>query len=182
MYQCALCWCSWQKANQEFLSLCVLQTRLTKRFPTMHQVTWQPLTVALVPASRPSICGSFSESSSTTQRTTSPASNGSTAARASSRSKTLPRWPSSGVAGKTGLPWTMTSWAVLSASTTRRVSSRRPRCPSALSISSARLTYRPDFLYRGRFDILEGNLTLVIPRSLVLCCWCWWSKRWAELS
>ena len=86
-----------------------------------------------------STSGSSSWSSSCPETPPTPtASGGSTARKASSRSRTPRKWPPCGAPARTGLWWTTTNWAAPCASTTRKESSRKPRravgwCTSSVS-------------------------------------------------
>ena len=85
-------------------------------------------------------CGSSWRSCCRAPAFTGPVYAGSTAARVCSRSRTLCAWPGSGANGRIGRPWTTTSWAAASDSTTKKGSWRRRNVARGWSISSAILT------------------------------------------
>ena len=101
----------------------IFQTRKRRPLPRYRRSPPRPERRA-VPTST---CGSSSRNCWRPPRCTVRASGGWIARAASSRSRTPSRWPASGARGRTARPWTTTSWAAPSGSTTRRASWRRRR-------------------------------------------------------
>lgn len=131
------------------LALCVLCVQTRTRIALPLRVRLQAAQLAAVrceTVAATSTCGSSWRNCYRARASTVPAYVGWIAARGSSRSRTRCEWHGSGASARTGPPWTTTSSAAVSVSTTRRASWRRRSAARDWCTSSVIPTVCEEFL------------------------------------
>lgn len=105
---------------------------------------------------RTSICGSFLKSYCPVPKRTDRVSAGWIGPKASSKSKIQLKWHGCGASAKTDRPWTTTSWADRSDSTTKRELWKKRNDRSASCISSVTRTIC-NYCLVGEWNVLRFN-------------------------